>query len=154
MLAAGEAAPDFEAVDQHGQTFRMKDRQGKWVVLYFYPKDETPGCTAEACAFRDSMADLASQDVDIVGVSTQSVASHRAFANRHNLNFTLLADDEKRVSRLYGTLGILGVSRRLTYIIDPQGDIVDVYRSEVRPRSHVEHVIGRLASLRARTDQS
>lgn len=149
MLSIGDEAADFEAVDQGGRPFRLRDHRGKWVVLYFYPKDDTPGCTVEACAFRDSMEELASEGVLVVGVSTQSVESHRAFADRHGLNFTLLADEDKTISRLYDALGILGFNRRVTYIIDPEGRIADVYRSEVRPRSHVEHVRGKLESLKA-----
>ncbi len=142
MLRVGDEAPHFEVLDQDGRTFRLKDYRGKWVVLYFYPKDETPGCTAEACAFRDSMDEFRSRGVEVVGISTQSVDSHRAFAANHDVNFPLLADEDREVSRLYGTLGILGVSRRVTYIVNPDGHIVDVYRSEVRPRSHVERVRG------------
>ncbi len=152
MLAVGDEAPDFEAVDQQGQAFRLRDHRGSWIVLYFYPKDETMGCTAEACAFRDSMEELTSLGVEVVGVSTQSVDSHQAFASNHRLNFTLLADEEKKVSRLYGALGILGLNRRVTYIIDPQRRIADVHRSEVRPKSHVEHVRGVIASLRGKAN--
>ncbi len=148
MLAVGDEAPDFEAMDQQGKAFRLRDQRGSWIVLYFYPKDEAVGCTAEACAFRDSMEELTSLGVEVVGVSTQSVDSHKAFASNHRLNFTLLADEDKKVSRLYGALGILGLSRRVTYIIDPQRRITDVYRSEVRPKSHVEHVRGVIATLR------
>lgn len=148
MLSVGDEAPDFEAVNQQGQHFHLGDHRGKWVVLYFYPKDDTPGCTAEACAFRDSMEELASSDVEVVGVSTQSVESHQVFAEKHRLNFALLADEDKKVCRLYDTLGILGLSRRVTYIIDPEGLIADVYRREVRPRSHVERVRERLGHLR------
>lgn len=140
MLRVGDTAPDFEALDQMGQPFRLENHRGTWVVLYFYPKDETPGCTAEACAFRDSMEDITSMGVRVVGISTQSVESHKAFSDRHEVNFRLLADEDREVSRRYGTLGILGLSKRVTFVIDPEGAIVDVYRSEVRPRSHVERV--------------
>ncbi len=148
MLAVGDEAPDFEAMDQQGKAFRLRDHRGSWIVLYFYPKDETPGCTAEACAFRDSMEELTSLGVEVVGVSTQSVDSHHAFATKHGLNFRLLADEDKRVSRLYGALGILGLDRRVTYVIDPEGRVADAYRSEVRPTSHVEHVRGVINTLR------
>lgn len=145
MLEIGEEAPEFEAVDQRGDPFGLRDLRGSWVVLYFYPKDETVGCTAEACAFRDSMEEVASLGAKVVGVSTQSVESHLAFAEHHGLNFTLVADEDRMVSRLYGALGILGVNRRVTYIIDPDCRIADIYRSEVQPRSHVEHVRGWLS---------
>ncbi len=146
MLKAGNSAPLFEARDQNGDPVRLADLRGSWVVLYFYPKDETTGCTAEACTFRDEMADFIELGAKVVGVSTQGVESHRSFADHHSLNFTLVADEEKVVSRLYETVGILGVNRRVTYLIDPEGRIADVYRSEARPRSHVEWARGLLAS--------
>ncbi len=147
MLKAGNAAPMFEALDQHGDPFRLANLRGSWVVLYFYPKDETTGCTAEACTFRDEMADFLELGAQVVGVSTQGVKSHRSFADRHSLNFTLVADEDKVVSRLYETVGILGVNRRVTYLIDPEGTIAGVYRSEARPKSHVEWARGQLASM-------
>ncbi len=146
MLKAGNAAPVFEARDQNGDPIRLADLRGSWVVLYFYPKDETTGCTAEACTFRDEMADFTELGAKVVGVSTQGVESHRSFADHHSLNFTLVADDDKVVSRLYETVGILGVNRRVTYLIDPEGQIAGVYRSEARPRSHVEWAREQLAS--------
>ncbi len=147
MLKTGNAAPVFEARDQNGDPFRLADLRGSWVVLYFYPKDETTGCTAEACTFRDEMADFMDLGAKVVGVSTQGVESHRSFADHHSLNFTLVADEDKVVSRLYEALGILGVNRRVTYLIDPNGNIASVYRSEARPRSHVEWARGQLATL-------
>ncbi len=140
MLAVGTEAPDFASRDQDGHPFRLADHRGEWVVLYFYPKDETTGCIAEACSFRDSLGEMASLQAKVVGVSTDSVASHKAFAEHHGLTFTLVADEEKLVSRQYEALGMLGVNRRMTYVIDPEGRIVDAYRSEVRPGSHVERV--------------
>ena len=147
MLKAGNAAPLFEARDQNGDSVRLTDLRGNWVVLYFYPKDETTGCTAEACTFRDGMADFMELGAKVVGVSTQGVGSHRSFADHHSLNFTLVADEDKVVSRLYETLGILGVNRRVTYLIDPKGTIAGVYRSEARPKSHVEWAREHLASM-------
>ncbi len=147
MLKTGNSAPAFEALDQNGDPVRLADLRGSWVVLYFYPKDETTGCTAEACTFRDEMADFMELGAKVVGVSTQGVESHRSFADHHALNFTLVADEEKVVSRLYETVGILGVNRRVTYLIDPEGTIAGVHRSEARPRSHVEWSRGRLADL-------
>ncbi len=146
MLKAGNSAPAFEALDQDGDPVRLADLRGSWVALYFYPKDETTGCTAEACTFRDEMADFRELGAKVVGVSTQGVESHRSFAEHHSLNFTLVADEDKGVSRLYETVGILGMNRRVTYLIDPQGKIAGVYRSEARPRSHVEWARELLAS--------
>ncbi len=146
MLKAGNPAPLFGALDQNEDPFRLADLRGSWVVLYFYPKDETTGCTAEACTFRDEMADFMELGTKVVGVSTQGVKSHRSFADHHGLNFTLVADEDKVVSRLYETVGILGVNRRVTYLIDPEGQIAGMYRSEARPRSHVEWAREQLAS--------
>ncbi len=149
MLAVGTEAPALEGVDQRGHPFRLSDLRGRWVILYFYPKDNTPGCTAEACAFRDNLEALAALGAEVVGVSTQDVDSHRAFAKRHQLPFRLIADPDKRIGRAYDTLGLLGVSRRITYLIDPEGRIRDAYRSEARPRSHVERARSRLKEFGA-----
>ena len=138
MLNVGVTAPDFQAENQDGEPFQLSDLRGHPVVLYFYPRDETVGCTAEACSFRDQMADFVGLGAKIVGVSTQSVESHRLFAKNHQLNFTLIADEDKEVSRLFGAVGVLGLNRRVTYVINPNGKIAGVYRSEARPRSHVE----------------
>ncbi|MFQ5909285.1 MAG: peroxiredoxin [Thermoplasmata archaeon] len=147
MLKAGTPAPGFEALDQDGNPFHLADLHGSWIVLYFYPKDETIGCTAEACTFRDQMADFRSLGAKVVGVSTQGVGSHRSFADHHSLNFTLIADEDKTVSNLYRTLGILGVNRRVTYLIDPEGKIAGVHRSEARPKGHVEWSRAQLDSM-------
>ncbi len=147
MLKSGNPAPLFGALDQNEDPFRLADLRGSWVVLYFYPKDETTGCTAEACTFRDEMADFMELGAKVVGVSAQGVESHRSFADHHSLNFTLVADEEKAVSRLYETVGILGVNRRVTYLIDREGIIAGVYRSEARPKSHVEWARAQLASM-------
>src|SRR5881397_1118101 len=140
MLAVGTAAPDFMASDQHGTEVRLSAWRGKWIVLYFYPKDETVGCTAEACAFRDNLQSLSELGAEVVGVSVQDVDSHRRFAMHHGLNFRLIADPEKRVTRLYEALGILGIAKRVTYLIDPQGVVRDAHRSEIDPRGHVDRV--------------
>ncbi len=147
MLKAGNPAPLFGALDQNEDPFRLADLRGSWVVLYFYPKDETTGCTVEACTFRDEMADFMELGAKVVGVSTQGVKSHRSFADHHSLNFTLVADEDKVVSRLYETLGILGLNRRITYIIDAEGLIVNSYRSEARPRSHVDWAREQMAAM-------
>ncbi len=148
MLDAGDPAPPIDTVDQHGNPFRLEDLRGRWVVLYFYPKDETVGCTREACAFRDGLEAFRDMDAEVVGVSTQDVESHRRFAERHRLPFRLLADPDKRIARAYGTLGLLGLSRRVTYLIDPEGRVRDAYRSELQPTSHVDRARDRVRELR------
>jgi len=152
MLNPGDAAPEIDGFDQAGKPFRLTDLRGRWVVLYFYPKDETVGCTIEACAFRDNLWEIEAAGAEVIGVSTQDETSHRSFASRHGLSFLLIADPDKRISKAYGTLGLLGLSRRVTYLIDPSGIIRDAYRSEVNPKSHIEHVKERMKSLRGAPD--
>lgn len=148
MLPEGTIAPDFEGPDQGGGRVRLADLLGRWVVLYFYPKDETIGCTREACAFRDRLDAFRGLDAEVVGVSVQDKESHRRFADRHGLPFRLVADADKSISRSYEALGLLGLSRRVTYLIDPDGRIRDAYRSEMSPTSHVDHARERLQELR------
>jgi len=149
MLLPNTPAPDFTGADQHGNPVRLSDLRGRWVVLYFYPKDETMGCTAEACAFRDDLSTLQESGAEVVGVSTQDPASHQRFAEKHGLTFRLIADVDKRIAKAYEALGFLGLARRVTYLVDPGGTIRDAYRSEMSPTSHAERAKERLAALRA-----
>ena len=140
-------APDFSLQDQAGETHRLSDYLGKWVVLYFYPKDMTPGCTVEACSFRDNEARLKSAGAVVLGVSADSVKRHEKFAKNESLNFPLLADTDYAVCKAYESYGkkkfmgreYLGILRN-TYVIDPQGKIVQVYES-VKPKMHVDEVL-------------
>lgn len=139
-------APDFVLNDQHGRPHRLTDYRGGWLVLYFYPKDDTPGCTTEACNFRDARADLAKL-AEVVGVSTDSVDSHQRFADKYHLDFTLLSDPDHKVIAAYNSwkpkrlLGkeILGTQRN-TFLIDPDGYIVKTYRG-VDPKTHAQNVL-------------
>jgi len=148
LLAPGEAAPDFEAPDQNGRAVRLADYRGKWVVLYFYPADETPGCTVESCAFRDGIEDFEAAGAVVLGVSTQDASSHDAFARRHRLPFTLLADTDKVVCKAYGALGLFGYAKRITYLLDPEGKVARVWPS-VSPRAHAGEVLEALAAARS-----
>jgi peroxiredoxin Q/BCP len=134
----GDVAPDFTLPDQTGTPVRLHDLVGrKTVVVYFYPKDRTPGCTLEARAFRDSYDAFAAVDTDVIGVSGDSVASHRRFAAREGLPFLLLSDREGKVRELYGverTLGI--VPGRVTYVIDREGVVRHIYSSQLRATRH------------------
>jgi len=152
VLEVGDASPDFEGEDQDGAPFRLSSLRGRWVILYFYPKDETIGCTAEACRFRDNMELLRGLGAEVVGVSTQDRESHRRFAAHHGLNFRLVADPDKKIARQFRTLGLLGYAKRVTYLIDGDGRIRDVHRSEVDPRGHVDHVRRKLSELGATAD--
>src|SRR5687768_18233624 len=105
MIKEGTAAPDFTATNTNGDTIRLKDLRGKKVVLYFYPKDDTPGCTKEACSFRDAFSDFKKQGIEVIGVSTDSEASHKKFTAKYKLPFTLLADTDHSIADAYGVYG-------------------------------------------------
>ena len=145
-------APDFSLSDQNSKTHSLKDYAGKWLVLYFYPKDDTPGCTTEACAFRDGREDLVKL-AEVVGVSKDSVASHKKFADKYHLDFTILADPEHKTIEAYGSwqpkkfMGreFLGTSRD-TFIISPDGQIAKEYRG-VDPKTHAPAIIADLKAL-------
>ncbi len=144
ILAPGTKAPEFSGVDSDGHPVRLADFAGRPVVLYFYPADMTTGCTMEACAFRDEQDRFQALGATVLGVSTQDAASHREFRDRHHLNFPLIADPEKMICRAYNTLGLLGVAKRVTYVIGPDGLIVDSFKS-INPKPHVERALRVLA---------
>lgn len=131
-LEAGQAAPDFELPDQQGRVRQLAEWRGKWLVLYFYPKNDTPACTTEACHFRDDWAALQALEAEVVGISVDSSASHAAFAQKYRLPFALLADVDGEVAARYGALSdwwLFRFARRHTFLIDPQGRLARVYRS-------------------------
>lgn len=151
-LKIGDVAPTFELVDQFNQRVSLESEQGKWVVLYFYPKNDTPGCTTEACSFRDNINKLIAQKAVILGVSVDDQASHVAFAKKYNLPFSLLADEEGKVAAQYGAildLKFMKFAKRHSFIIDPLGKIVKIYRS-VDPDNHVREVMADLKALQAK----
>jgi peroxiredoxin Q/BCP len=147
LLPVGSHAPDFTAVDQDGKPVSLRDFRGRKVVLYFYPKDHTAGCTKEACAFRDRFARFQRLGVEVLGVSVDDVRSHKAFAEKHRLPFRLLADPDKRLVQAYGVWGekslygrkYLGTNR-VTYLIDEAGRIAAVF-PKVKPDKHVEEIL-------------
>jgi peroxiredoxin Q/BCP len=148
-LLPGEAAPDFDLLDQNGQRQTLAGFRGQWLVLYFYPKDDTPGCTTEACQFRDDYYRLRELKAAVVGVSLDDVESHKAFAEKYHLPFPLLADLEHKVAEAYGVLTRLGplkFASRQTFIIDPQGRIARHF-SRVNPKRHPAEVIESIESL-------
>ncbi len=145
-------APDFSLRNQDGAVISLGDFRGQLVVLYFYPRDNTYGCTREACSFRDDMEAFAKEGVVILGVSTDDVDSHKDFQRRHGLNFTLLADADGEVCRKYNALGILGIARRVTYVIDEGGNIRLAYE-KVRTRQHAQEVLRDIRGLRGRLIQ-
>ncbi len=148
-----QLAPDFSLFDQDGKLHSLSMYKGKWIVLYFYPKDDTPGCTTEACNFRDSFHELERLGVVILGVSKDSVASHKKFATKYDLNFPLLSDENHELIEKYQAWGekkfmgkvFLGIIRS-TYLVDPVGVIVREY-PKVNPTVHAEELIVDLKSL-------
>ncbi|MDB5801568.1 MAG: alkyl hydroperoxide reductase/Thiol specific antioxidant/Mal allergen [Rhodocyclales bacterium] len=142
----GTQAPDFSLHDQQGALRKLTDFRGKWLVLYFYPKDDTPGCTTEACSFRDGQALIGSLRAQVVGVSIDDASSHSAFAEKHKLPFPLLADTGGAVAARYGSLSdwkIMKFAKRQTFLIDPKGIVRKVYL-DVDPDTHASQVLADL----------
>jgi thioredoxin-dependent peroxiredoxin len=148
--ALGSTAPAFKLQDQAGKWHELKTYRGKWVVLYFYPKDQTPGCTTQACEFRDNVFAFREANAVVLGISVDDVESHRKFAEKHGLPFPLLADASKDTARSYGVLksfiGGLELARRETFLIDPQGRIVKRY-TNVEPEGHSVQVLNDIKEL-------
>ncbi len=142
----GALAPAFRLQDQHAAWVSLAEQKGKWLVVYFYPMDETPGCTTEACEFRDNIFAFRKLGVTVLGISIQDLASKQEFAARHSLPFSVLADTDKAVARSYGVLGMLGFARRETFVIDPQGRIAKHY-PDVDPKAHAKQLLLDLRAL-------
>ena len=148
-ISEGDPAPGFELPDQDGQIHSLEDYRDKWVLLYFYPKDDTPGCTTEACEFRDNIFAFRELNCQILGVSLDDEASHKEFAEKYSLPFPLLADSEGRVADAYSvksSLFFMPVAKRETFLIDPQGNIAIHYET-VNPDTHSQQVLVDLKSL-------
>ena len=152
--APGTTAPDFTLPDQDGAPHTLSGARGSWVLLYFYPKDDTPGCTQQACAIRDAAPDFSALSATVFGISPDSVASHRKFADKYGLPFTILADESKEVARAYGVWGpkkFMGREYegvlRTSFLVDPQGVIARVYEN-VKPAEHAALVLADLKALR------
>ena len=152
-LRVGQVSPDFKLLDQNGKNHTLSAYRGKWVLLYFYPKDDTPGCTKEACGIRDVFPQFGKLKAVVLGVSVDSVKSHKKFVQKHKLPFTLLADEDKKAVKQYGVwakkkmmgreyMGTL----RTSFLINPQGKIVKIYQN-VKPEQHAEEVLADLKSL-------
>ncbi|MDB9466131.1 peroxiredoxin [Dolichospermum circinale CS-1225] len=141
-LAVGTDAPAFTTKDTNGNTVSLSDFAGKTVVLYFYPKDDTPGCTKQACSFRDAQSEYISKGIVVLGVSADDEAGHQAFTQKYNLNFPLLADTDKSIITAYDVDGG-GYAKRVTYIIDGNGKIIDVDAS-VNTSTHASDVLAKL----------
>ncbi len=147
--AIGQPAPAFKLLDAKNQPHQLSDYSGKWLVLYFYPKDDTPGCTKEACHFRDDLAQLEKLGGHVVGVSVDDSGSHAEFAKKYNLPFPLLSDKDGKVAESYGALmnlGIAKIAKRYTFLIDPKGNIAKSYLS-VDTSRHSQEIIDDLTKL-------
>jgi peroxiredoxin Q/BCP len=156
QVTVGQPAPEFELPDQVGQLHSLEDYRDRWVVLYFYPKDETPGCTTEACEFRDNIFAYRELNAQILGVSLDDIESHKSFAENHNLPFPLLADTEGTAADAYGVktkFAGMTVAKRQTFIIDPQGNIA-VHYEKVKPATHSAEVLAALESLATAGEES
>ena len=146
-LKIGDQAPDFSALDQNGKNHTLKEQKRKWVLLYFYPKDDTPGCTVEACTIRDNYASFQKMGITVFGVSVDSVKSHKKFEDKFELPFTLLSDESKEIVTVYGVWGkkkfmgreYMGTNR-WSFLIDDKGKIAKIYE-EVKPKDHAEEVL-------------
>ncbi len=149
-LKEGDPAPDFSLMGNDGQSHKLSDFKGQYVVLYFYPKDETTGCTTEACSFRDDISEITKSGAKVIGVSVQDVISHKDFVKKYSLNFLLLADTDKKVVKAYGVLNsVWGMANRVTFIIDPEGKIVKIY-PKVDPDGHSKEVLAELKTLQSK----
>ncbi|MEJ2060984.1 MAG: peroxiredoxin [Gammaproteobacteria bacterium] len=150
MPEVGAPAPAFRLQDQQGQWHSLADYRGHWLVLYFYPKDDTPGCTTEACHFRDDIVTLQGMGVKVVGVSVDGTASHAKFAEKYKLPFTLLSDPGGKVASSYDSLfslfGLMKFAKRHTFIIDPDGHVAKIY-TDVDPKTHTAQVAAALKEL-------
>lgn len=147
MLKEGDTAPSFSLKDQNGKVHNLKDYKGKKIVLYFYPRDNTPGCTKQACAFRDSFEDYKKQDIVVLGISSDSEQSHKKFIEKHNLPFDLLVDEKHDVLEKYGAWTkktlygkiFMGI-QRITYIVDENGKILKTY-PKVKPEENAKQIL-------------
>jgi len=148
-ITVGEAAPSFRLQDQKGAWHSLEQYSGKWIVLYFYPKDDTPGCTKEACAFRDNIFAFEKLNAIVLGVSLDNVESHAEFAEKYSLPFSILADSEKQAASAYGVvmkIGPMELASRQSFLIDPEGNIVKHY-AKVNAEKHSEEVLVDLGEL-------
>lgn len=153
-VEVGSRAPDFALPSQSGRMVSLSDLLGRRpVVLFFYPKDGTPGCTRQACAFRDGYEEFGELDAEVIGISSDSVTSHERFAADHDLPFDLLSDEGGRVRALYGVPGTLGLfPGRVTYVIDAEGIVRHVFSSQLGVERHVEEALGSVRASRRRRD--
>lgn len=148
-IKVGDAAPDFTLKSQSGESVTLSSFRGqKAVVLYFYPKDDTPGCTTESCTFRDSFQDFQGLGAEVIGISSDSPDSHQKFASKYSLPFTLVSDADSSVRQAYGVPATLGLlPGRVTYVIDQTGTVRHIFNSQFNPKKHVDEALEVLKAL-------
>ena len=155
-IKVGDKAPNFTLPDQNNTTHTLSDYQGQWLVLYFYPKDDSPGCTTQACDFRDAVERIISSKAIVFGISVDSVESHKDFSDKFNLPFSLLSDESGEISEAYESLRnfyVFKLSKRNTFIVNPAGNIAKIYIS-VDPDTHSQMVLSDLSELQKTIDNS
>ena len=140
MPEIGTKAPSIQLKDQNGLSHDLKSNMGKWVLIYFYPKDDTPGCTKQACSIRDGWEELKNLDVVVYGISKDTVSSHKEFADKYGLPFTLLADPDGDIIKAYGVKGLFGYAKRVSFLISPKGLISKVMTS-IDTKNHAQDII-------------
>lgn len=153
-LKEGKLAPDFKSLDQDGKEHKLSEYKGKWVLIYFYPKDDTPGCTKEACSIGELWPDFKKLKLQVFGISVQGVKSHKKFSEKYDLPFTLLTDEDKKIVKKYGVWGkkkfmgreYMGTLRN-SFLIDPKGKIAKIYE-KVNPEKHAQEVLEDLKKLK------
>ena len=148
-IQLGQSAPDFTLTDQHNKQHTLSNYQGQWVVVYFYPKDDTPGCTTEACSFRDAINHIIAKRAVVFGISLDDVESHQRFSKKNSLPFSILSDPDGKVAKQYDSLGdywVVKFAKRNSFIVNPAGDIAKIYKS-VDPQTHVTTVLKDLSNL-------
>lgn len=143
-LKVGDLAPNFEGINEAGEKVSLSDFKDKYVVLYFYPKDDTPGCRAEALSFKENWDEIIKRGAVVIGVSGDSQESHKKFKEKYQLPFTLISDENDKIRETYGAKGLL-IPARVTFVINPEGRIVLIYSSQMNPTSHVKEVLNVLS---------
>jgi peroxiredoxin Q/BCP len=149
MLKVGDKAPDFSLPDHNGTTVSLADgiKKQVWQIVYFYPKDDTPGCTAEACSFRDNYEDFTDAGAVVIGVSADSAESHTKFAAKHNLPFALLSDEDGELRRAFDVKKSMGIlPGRVTYVIDPEGIVRKVFNSQFKTKKHTGEALATITA--------
>lgn len=150
-IEVGSTIPSFSAQDQNGNIFNIESVLGKKnIVIYFYPKDDSPGCTKQACSFRDNFEDFKDAEAEVIGISHQSVESHLEFAKKHRLNFTLLSDEDKKITNLFQVpTNFMGfIPGRVTYVVNKEGKVVYMFNSQIQAEKHVQEAIRILKELK------